>query len=194
MGKGVSLSSTRVGQSSIARGQHILTSPNQNQVCPLSRWDGYFIRASRLCVHSSPTEIIPSCLRVFSFHSSPSSEPPISSLSFHPYFFRNIYSITQGLMVVTHSGNMLLTASCRYVWQKNTVGFSGIEGRKEVSCLNRYDLKVGIWLGSCLILSAAEWLNQRLFPVPFEISFVSVMIPLKNTIEILFNWRKRKTF
>lgn len=90
-------------------------------------------------------------------------------------------------MVVTHSGNMLLTAPCRYVWQKNTVCFSGIEGRKEVSCLNRYDLKLRIWLGSSLILNAVQGLNQHLFPVPFQIVFVSVVIPLKNTIEILFN-------
>lgn len=174
-----------MGWCSAARWQHVLTSPNQNPVCPSSHWDGYFTRASRLCVHYSHLENFPSCLRPFSFHSSPASDAPISSASSHPHFFRNVYSVTWGLVVVTHSGNVLLAAPHRHGWQRNTAGFSGVEGRKEVSRLNRYDPKLGIWL--CLILNAVEWLNQPLFPVPFQIGFVSVMIPVKNTIAIFFN-------
>lgn len=85
-------------------------------------------------------------------------------------------------MVVTHHGNMLLAVPHRYGWQRNTAGFAGIEGRKEVSRLNRYDPKLGIWLCSGLILNAVEWLKQPLFPFPFQIGFVSVMILVKNTI------------
>ena len=85
-------------------------------------------------------------------------------------------------MVVTHSGNVLLAAPPRYGWQRNTEGFSGVEGRKEVSRLNSYDPKLGIWLCLRLILNAVEWLKQPLFPVPFQIGFVSVMILVKNTI------------
>lgn len=69
--------------------------------------------------------------------------------------------------------------------------FSGVEGRKEDSCLNRYDPKLGIWLCSSLMLNAVEWLHQPLFLVAFQIGFVSVMIPLKNNIEILFKEKKR---
>jgi len=37
------------------------------------------------------------------------------------------------------------------------------------------------------MLNAVEWLDQPLFPLPFQIGFVSVMMLLKNTIEIFLN-------
>lgn len=43
----------------------------------------------------------PLYLHPFCLHSFPVSEPPVSSKSFHPYFFRNIYSITWRLVAVT---------------------------------------------------------------------------------------------
>lgn len=74
---------------------------------------------------------------------------------------------------------------------RDTVGFSGVEGRKEGSCLNKYDPKLGIWLCSSLMLNAARMARSAPFPHSFQIGFVSVMIPLKNTIEIFFKAKKR---